>query len=171
VPSSTYAYFTACSDYPALTTVPPPDILHWFVVNLKSNMAITEQFHSPSTVPYCHTLNFVADSSNTYMIVGCDSSEGTTSVAYPIAGAVITTPSSGNAQQTTFGSVTSPVPTVTVEYIPSPSSTGSQSSSVSSSVNTAAAIGGALGGFASVVLAILAIYKYWSKRKKEPLNP
>jgi hypothetical protein len=173
MPSSTYAYFTACSDYPALTTVPPLETLHWFVVDLESNVAITEHFHSPSTAPYCHTLNFIADSSNTYVIVGCDSWEGTTSVAYPIAGAVITTPSSAdNAQQTTFGVVTSPVPSiVTVEYFPSPSSTSSQSSSVSSSVNTAAAIGGALGGFASVVLAILAIYKYWSKRKKEPLNP
>ena len=93
-------------------------------------------------------------------------------MAYPIAGAVMTTPSSGNAQQTTFGSVTSPVPaTVTVEYVPAPSSANSQSSSVPSSVNTAAAIGGALGGFASVVIAILAIHKFLSKRKKEPLNP
>jgi hypothetical protein len=115
-------------------------------------------------------------------MVGCDSWEGTTSVAYPIAGAVITTPSNASpadsAQQTTFGSIALPVPsTVTVEYIPSPSSTNPQPSSpapissVPSSVNTVAAVGGALGGFASVVLAILAIYKFWSKRKKEPLNP
>jgi hypothetical protein len=122
-------------------------------------------------------VNFIADSSSTYIMVGCDSWEGTTSVAYPIAGAVITNPSNAfpadSAQQTTFGSIALPVPsTTTVEYIPSPSSTSFQpsspapTSSVPSSVNTVAAVGGALGGFASVVLAILAIYKFWSKRKK-----
>jgi len=111
---------------------------------------------------------------------GCDSWEGTTTIAYPLAGAVITTQpgTGGSAQKTTLESVTLQVAsTTTAEYSPSSVSSPSGSSnpaaasSVPSGVNIAAAIGGALGGFASVVVAILAVYKFWSKKKKEPLNP
>jgi hypothetical protein len=109
---------------------------------------------------------------------GCESWEGTASIGYLVAGAAaITTQSSApleSSGQTTRGSVALPVPsTVTVEYIPpstSPQSTSSPASTVPSGVNTAAAIGGALGGFASVVLAILAVHKVWTKNKGKPLN-
>jgi hypothetical protein len=182
VPSITYGYFTACSDYSALATDSTSSILQWFVVYTESKAAKTEKFHSQSSFPYCHTVKFIADSSDTYTMFGCDSWEGPTTVAYPIAGAVITTQSDASPtntrQQTTGGSVALPGPsTIIVEYTPSPASINSQSSSpapassVPSGINTAAAIGGALGGFASVVVAILAIYQFLRKRKKEPLNP
>jgi hypothetical protein len=109
---------------------------------------------------------------------GCESWEGTTSIGYLVAGAATITPQSSAplepSGQTTRGSVALPVPsTVTVEYIPpstSPQSTSSPASTIPSGVNTAAAIGGALGGFASVVVAILAVHKVWTKNKKKPLN-
>ncbi|KAE8442404.1 hypothetical protein EG329_003362 [Mollisiaceae sp. DMI_Dod_QoI] len=110
---------------------------------------------------------------------GCDSWAGTTSIGYLVTGAAAITPQSngplGSSSQTTLVSVGLPVSsTTTVEHIPSstsPQSTPLPTSSVPSGVNTAAAIGGALGGFASVVLAILALYKFWTKKNKEkPLS-
>jgi hypothetical protein len=107
---------------------------------------------------------------------GCETWEGTTSIAYPIAGAaVITTQSSaspvssaGSAQKTTLEPVEYTPTSTTSQSTASPSS--APVSSVPSGADTAAAIGGALGGFASVVVAILAVYKFWTKNKK-PLNP
>jgi hypothetical protein len=116
---------------------------------------------------------------------GCDTWEGPTSIAYPIAGAAAVTiqssaslvSSTGFAQNPTFETAASTVPSTSVQYAPTsttPQSTVSPSSvpasQVASGVDTAAAIGGALGGFASVVLALLAVYKVLTRNKK-PLNP
>jgi hypothetical protein len=106
---------------------------------------------------------------------GCDSWAGTTSIGYLAAGAASITrqPSASleSSGQTTLVSVALPAPsTVTVEYIPqstSPQSTSSPASTVPSGVNTAAAVGGALGGFASVVVAILAVHQFLTKKNKE----
>lgn len=164
---SSYVYATACSDYSALTTEPSYETLH-----------------CSSAFPYCQTMNFIADTSDTYTMFGCDSWKASSvGVAYPIAGAaVITTQyspvSSSSPQENTPGltgtssqSVTSASTPVSTSALPS--TTPVSTSSVPNGVNTAAAIGGALGGFASVVLAILAVYKVWNKQKKskEPLNP
>jgi hypothetical protein len=130
-------------------------------------------------------MKFIAgtDSSDTYTMFGCGQWESmTSSIAYAIAGAVITTQYAASTPKTALGSVTSSVQstkTTMGEY--TPSSTSSQAASpspapatsVPSGVNTAGAIGGALGGFASVVVACLAVWKFWTKQKKEkePLNP
>jgi hypothetical protein len=106
---------------------------------------------------------------------GCNPLAGTTSIGYLVTGAAAITPQSSasleTSGQTTLGSVALPIPsTVTVEYIPlstSPQSTSSPASTVPSGINTAAAIGGALGGFASVVVAILAVHRFLTKKNKE----
>jgi hypothetical protein len=108
---------------------------------------------------------------------GCDSWEGTTSIGYLVTGAAAITPQSSASLdfsgQTTLASVALSVPsTITVEYAPtstSPQSTTSPASTVPSGVNTAAAIGGAVGGFASVVVAILAVHQFWTKNNKRHL--
>ncbi|CZR53654.1 uncharacterized protein PAC_03534 [Phialocephala subalpina] len=163
VAGSSYLYATACSDYSALTTNPSYETLH-----------------CPSAFPYCQSLNFVSDASDTYTMYGCDTWKATSvGVAYPLAGVAITTQaltSSGAAQKTTPTStgtdIQSAISTL-VSTSTSPSTVPVSTSSVPSGVNTAAAIGGALGGFASVVVAVLAVYKFWSKNRKskEPLNP
>ncbi|KAF4626763.1 hypothetical protein G7Y89_g11393 [Cudoniella acicularis] len=100
---------------------------------------------------------------------GCDTWIGTPSIAYPIAGAaVITIQSSASPGSFAGSSTVEFTPTTTTsQSTPPPSST--PTSSVPSGIDTAAAIGGALGGFASVVVAILAVYTFWTKNKK-PLD-
>lgn len=136
----------------------------------------SDEYDSGSTLPYCHTLNFISDTSDTYTMFGCDNWKATAiGVALPTAGAVITTQSSpvssGSPQRTTSG-LTGISPSATSTQT-SPLTAPVSTSSVPSGVNMAAAIGGALGGFASVVVAVLAVYKFWSKKNKskEPLNP
>jgi hypothetical protein len=173
-----YVIATECADHTLPAAELPWQALQWFVFRTPGHECsmTTKAFHSDAAYPYCNTINFIADSSDTFIMFGCDLSKSTVFIAYPIAGAGSVTLQSSTSTSIEFFPTTSstvenaPTTTSSTTSRSAPSTSAAPAAQASSPFNTAAAIGGALGGFASVIVAILAVYKFWTKDKK-PVNP